>query len=377
MIQIRIIDRRLFSSSGSLEEIEVSDWIARALAPVEGGGVDVDWLDPASLSGSSLRGVDGIVVSRPDLVTGRGWETIREFSDSGGLVLVIPPSDLDSHVWLDDMAEALGIDWTVDVGVRVPQASIGLADRQDGGSIISLLDNEIDQLAPPVEIQRILDVDVSEGGGRVLLRSSDDSPFLVCWEPAEDRNGTIVMLTSAPHLDWTNLPVKPLMVPLMQEIVREGVAEGRGSSQLLSGDVPSGLLPGIREITGPGGRSVSIGSERTFVDPINRTGHWVARDTSGSALTTIVVNSDIEAANPETTPAEIVIERFGSESGLRIVDDESIVSGFTDQESNPLWSILLLLAALLLLVTETVMNRFFSRSVMRPTPGMDSQGATS
>ena len=137
--------------------------------------------------------------------------------------------------------------------------------------IISLLDNEIDQLAPPVEIGSSMSM--SAKGWRVLLRSSDDSPFLVCWELAEDRNGTIVMLTSAPHLDWTNLPVKPLMVLHAGDRPRR---RRRGSWFLAAslGRRSSGLLPGIRETTGPGGRSVSIGSERTFVDPINRTGHW-------------------------------------------------------------------------------------------------------
>jgi len=367
-VQVRIIDRRLFSSSGSLDEIEVSDWVARALAPVDGGGVDVDWIDPASLSESSLRGVDGIIVSRPDLVTGRGWETIREFTITGGLLFLIPPSDLDSHVWIDDMSEAIDLEWNFDVGVTVPDESMALADRQEGGSIISFLDNEIDQLSAPVEIHRIIEIDVGEGNGRTLLRCEDESPFLICWEPDGDRNGTIIMIAAPPHLEWTNLPIKPLMVPLMQEIIREGVTAGRVSSQLLSGDVPPGSLSGIREITGPGGLSVSIGNDRTFLDPINRTGHWVARDTSGSALTTIVVNPDIEASNPETTSTEMVMERFGDESGLRVVDDDSLVGGFTEQESNPLWSILLLLAALILLVFETVMNRSFSRSVVRSGP---------
>lgn len=376
-IQVRIIDRRLFSSTGSLDEIEASDWMARALEPGDGGVVDVDWIDPSSLSEPSLRGVDAIILSRPDLIGDRGWDSIKVFVDSGGLVLATPPSELDSHVWLDRMAEALGISWQVGVEAITADDPIGLGGEQPGGSILSRLDNELDQLAEPIEVFKRLDVDVSDGDGRVLLRCADESPLLICWDPEGDRSGTIVLLSSSPHLDWTNLPIKPLMVPLMQELVREGVSTSRNSSQLLAGDVPGGSFTGVREITGPGGSSVSIDSTRSFTTPLIRTGHWVARDAKGSALTTIVVNPDVDAADPEVTDVKEVVERFGVESGLEIIPDDQLAGRFTSQESNPVWSLLLLVAALLLLITETILNRFFSRSVSRESRFVDSMEAVS
>lgn len=361
-IKVGIIDRQIFASSNDLENIQSAEWMERALEPGNEGAVEVERIDPASISSRILRGFDALVLARPDLVGDNEWDLIKKFTDTGGFLLVVPPTQVQAHTWLDRMGSSLDIAWNIRVEPINPDEPVDLAVDQPGGSFLSLLDSEIDQLSSPVQVFRRLDVDVDQGDGRVLLTSSDDAPFLIGWEPDAERRGTIAMLTSAPHLEWTNLPIKPLMVPLMQELIREGTSTSRGSVEILAGERPLISMSSARELGGPSEKSIPIDQDGLVSEPVRRNGHWVVRDSSGTALSTIVVNSEITAGDPGITSPDALRARLGVDAGWTLLGTDELPDQFSRDEPNPVWSLFMLTSVLLLLVLETVLNRWFARS---------------
>lgn len=361
-IQVGIVDRNEFSTNVLVEDVRVAEWIERALDPDVGGVIEVDRIDPSALSGRVVRGLDAIVLSRPDLLGEAQWQTLRDFVDEGRFVLVVPPPDLQVHSWLDRMGATFGLDWQVVLETHVNEQPVGLAADQPGGSLLSMLESELDFLAAPVQVHKMLKIEADPGDSRTMLQTSDGDPVLVSWNPDEIQRGTLALLTVAPHLSWSTLPVKPLMVPLMQELVREGASAGQDATSVIAGNHADVSISGAREITGPGGVSVPVelsGSSRT---PLRRTGHWVARDTSGTPLTTIVVNAELDAADPTTVSSDVFKAWLGPHEEWEILESDSLVGRFVEVQTNPVFSLILLAVALMLLGLETALNRWFSRS---------------
>ena len=361
-IQVGIIDRNEFSTGVLMEEIRSSEWIERALEPDVEGVIEVDQIDPAGVTERALRGLDAVIVGRPDLLTNIQWETIRDFVSNGHFVLVTPPTDLQVHSWLDQMAQVFGLDWQVDLEVTEFENPVGLVAGETRGSLLSMLGSELDVLTTPITIKRSLSLKSTPGDATTILESTEKVPILVSWEGTTERRGTLALLTVAPHLSWTSLPVKPLMVPLLQELIREGAAAGQGSTALVAGDYANIPITGAREITGPGGKSIPVDLSGGSIEPIRQVGQWIARDTNGSALSTVVVNPNIDAADPTLVSTDAFTSWLGSPGSWQILEDEALVDRFNENQGNPIFSILLLGIALLLVVLETALNRWFSRA---------------
>ena len=371
-IRVGIVDRQSFSSEGDIDRVTPADWMERALRPGSIGIIEVDRIDPATLSAGSLRNIDAVIVARPDLLTEGGWTTVRDFADRGGFILFVPPSDMEAHPWLDIVSEEMDVRMDVSLGVVNPEETVDLALQQPGGSLLSNIDTEIDDLTSPVEVYRRLDVVPSSGDGTVLIRCSDGSPFLLVWEPVRSRQGTVCLFTSAPSLEWTNLPIKPLMVPLMQEMVREGASSGRRSKEIIAGDRATSSTGGIREFSGPGGRIVPSDRSGTSMEPLRDTGQWVARDAEGVALEMLVVNPEIDAGDPTLVSVDEFRSRLGIDDPWSITDIGLMIETMSRRENGGLWTTILLGAVLILVILETILNRRFSRAHAVPegrTPG--------
>ena len=148
----------------------------------------------------------------------------------------------------------------------------------------------------------------------------------------------------------------------MQELIREGTAIGRFSTELQVGDKPRTSVNGVREFSGPGGVLVSVNQSGQAEEPLERTGQWVARDAGGTAMSMVVVNANIDAGDPTLVAEDELQSRLGVDSAWNMIDLEDISSRFEEDERSRTWSLVLLAIALLLLILETAMNRWFSRS---------------
>ena len=139
------------------------------------------------------------------------------------------------------------------------------------------------QLVAPVESTRTVAL-TGYTQGEVLLANADGSAFVVAQAPRRadagggqgaDRGverGLVIAFCAAPELSWTNLPVKPLMVPLFQEIVRAGIQAAAGRSEVVVGE----QLRGDPQVAfrNERGSALTIGADGTSAGIVEQSGLW-------------------------------------------------------------------------------------------------------
>ncbi len=318
-IRVGVIGAAAFESRSSLDELDAAEWLRLALAPVEGGAVEVQSVEPSAVDVTRLAALDGVVIARPDLLGAEQWRPVRAFADSGGLVVIAPPADVSVHLWADVAGTELGIAWglareATDLGeagatptAAAPSGSDELPD------LLEAVRPELGPLGEAVRVFRVLAPQV--GAGRALLSLSDGKPLV--WvartgsagaggvaapgapgAKASSGSGLVVYLSTAPELSWTDLPAKPLMIAMMQEIVRQGVGQARGSWTAVAGRsvaTPTRTveLRRIGETAGdvPAG-AVRVGAAGLTTEAVRRSGLFVATDDRGGARGLVAVNAD-------------------------------------------------------------------------------------
>ena len=360
-IRVGIIDRENFPGNNVLNDIPSSEWIERALSPEDEGQIQVDYIDPTSINDRSLSRFDALVVTRPDLLQADDWITLRRARDSGLVVLVLPPVEARVHSWMDRFTRSFDIDLEHDLGVSMPETPLGLADRQPGGSLLSALDSDLDDLANPVEVVRFIKVDPGDSDALVPLASEDGDPMLLVWEPTVDSRGVLLLMTVPPHMSWTSLPVKPLMVPLFQELIRQGRSFSSDSLQVATGF--SGTIPIDRshQLRHASGYSLEMDESGSPVSPLTRTGTWDVLDASGARLSTLVVNPELLGSDPSLVSNQGFREQLESHGSWVVSETDEIIVSTLDSTNGSRISIILLITALLLLLLETILNRSLFR----------------
>lgn len=125
-----------------------------------------------------------------------------------------------------------------------------------------------------------------EGAGRdsVLLRTSDDRPWLVI---GEADGGRYLVLASALHPTSTDLPVRAAMVPFVEALLFDWAGLGGAVSRPSSAGVPVTLPADADSVASPGGEVVRVDGAAPYV-PLHAGIHTVFRG-SGSSLIAVAV----------------------------------------------------------------------------------------
>ena len=460
-LEVALIAPGPLSTSGTAADFTPADWAALALSPGSAiasrrrdeGEIRVALVEPRAVGGEggSLSEFDAAWIVAPDQLSAAGWRAVANVASRGGLILVSPPATAQTHAWPDAMNEALGLSWTIARTATefTPRAS--LSQNRGGWSgpdLLEVVAAELPELVRPIRISRALNVtrpvtgpaDTASRAGAfdTLLTIEPDAtstskatlPLLVVaradantgpdTDPAANlatfasgtnassgtssAGGLVALLTVAPDLTWTDLPAKPLMVPLVQELVRQGIGRSMASRITAAGQAPL-LPPGTRDLApvrialldeaNERGNTSSNTSNDSANDagsdsaaslavaagvldqPIRRAGLFLARDTSGATLAPISFVADSEASNTAAMPKQDA-ERWLGSTGLepRWLDDdtndttaESIaaaaVAASADSSgssgSSPMSTFLLMLAGLIA-IAELGMARYFSHA---------------
>ena len=112
-IEVVVVGRRGALDAADLDRVPSSLWVSRALAPGVGSGMRVREVDPSSVDGRALLGVDAVVVARPDLLSPAACGELGAFAGRGGVVVVLPAGESRAQGWGGVLLQALG------VGMRV------------------------------------------------------------------------------------------------------------------------------------------------------------------------------------------------------------------------------------------------------------------
>jgi len=333
-LRVAVVAPGRFGRTVGVDAFGARDWVRLALTPTEesAAGLEIVEIDPGALDRARVLGLDSAIVLRPDLVRGDGWSVLRALVDKGGMVLVAAAPGDEVVDWGDGFEGAFGLGWTIGRrGVEL-DGSPSLAEPTGAGvSLLGVLGGELPYLVEGVHVSRVLAVE-GAGDEQVVLRASTGEPVLLS---SRVGSGTVGLFSVAFDVGWTDLPVKPLMVPLMQELVRQGVAQGSAGLVMVAGGVYDGggivkeLVPvGEGEswllraaVTAPNGTGEvsSVG--------MRRSGVWRALDGDGGSRGVLVVNADASGGDVSLRSQEQVTGWLGAMVGddaVSVVDPEAM-----------------------------------------------------
>ncbi|MBL0920868.1 MAG: BatA domain-containing protein [Phycisphaerales bacterium] len=390
-LRVAVVDRRRFGGGSRLDRMTPGEWMRLALRPNDASPIEVTDVPPAAIDAAALAAVDVVYVPRPDLVDEAAWARLRAFAFGGGLVIVTPPTEGSVHLWSDGMARALGLDW------RLARESVEVAggrrlSETQPSNLFALLGSEWSELSRTVEVARVLPVEESGPETRTMLALDDGSAWMIAARPGsggagdavEDAQGAglVVYLASAPTLTWTSLPAKPLMLPLMQELVRQGAGQSVGAlahvagGRLIAPPRATELTPlseTRRQTTGAERAPAMVDSTGRVTEPVRFAGLFRATDDRGATRGLVAVNADAGAGRTETQSGASVqqwlAQALPSDSGapadpsrVQWIDEQSLAGALQTTEEGSPFSLPLLIAAACVALLETVMARAFSHA---------------
>jgi len=387
-ISVGVVARASFGRAPSVDRLTPAQWLRMALRPTTIAPIDVRDIEPTAIDPASIAGLDALLIPRPDLVDAGAWRRLRRFADAGGLIVVFPPADTRVHLWADEMVGAFGLDWRIAREARTLETQT-LSEETPDTPLFALLSGELVDLLRPVRVERALPIESVVADAGALLRLSAGPPWIAVATPgaaevAEDDagadwsegRGRIIYVASAPTLAWTNLPAMPLMVPLVQELVRQGVGGGADARAVVAGAAPEApsravVLEAVRE----SGRSVPVDRTGRAAEPLRSAGVFRALDEAGGVRGVLAVNPDADGARTDAQARSTVeswLAGTGVEAGSvrwlepdRLAAEQAGALASSQQRSGlSLW---LFAAALAVAGLEVLLARWFSHA-KRATP---------
>lgn len=369
--RVLVLDRQSLATRRDLDHLSSGTWMARALAPSRGGSIQVDEVDPGSLDRSIMQGVDAIIVARPDLVSPDGWTLLRRFADLGGAVLVAPSPDDAGQRWVDRFVASVAPSWRVDPDVEAAEVGWRLAPVQPPSRTLRMLGSETSLLASPVTAHRRMRMTAPASDAEAALLFEDREPMLLAGRPSGSTRGWVMLLAVAPELSWTDLPARTLMVPLMQELVRQGRSLAAAEVRRVVGErieLPIGAVAlGRRgdiatERVARRESLLPVGAEGRTRDPVLRPGIYDAIDERGRTAGTIAVNIDPARTSIEANDPGAVREWLARTGDWQWIGDPTAqeLAVIRPREGGR-WAIALLAAALVLALGEAILARLLSR----------------
>jgi len=391
-LRVGVVAQRRFGRGPRVDRLSAGDWIRLALAPSAVASVEVIDIEPSSLDTPLLSATDAVVLPAPDLLPADAWVRLRRFVDGGGLLVIVPPSDATVNLWPDELEKVFELGWRI---AREPETHVEsplkLDDQDLRSPLLATLSFELAQLLRPVGITRLLPLEQVPPGTQTVLKLRDGRAWMVSGAPgsgsaesaagsnqaSRQQRGLVVYMASAPVLSWTDLPARPLMVPLVQELVRQGVGTAMGSPSVVAGEqalAPSrgGVVMELRPL------GATESASRVPVDPsglarlpLRRAGLFRAVDEAGRSVGMLAVNADADAGRASVQAASDVQAWLGGALGLSGVDAARSVSWIdgdgagrvaASAEGGSTISLPLLIAALALAILETGMARWFSHA---------------
>lgn len=373
-----MVDRRTFDAGTGIDRLPPGDWVARALAPSDPPAVDVSFVDPAAFDARTAAAADAVVVAQPQQLNEAQWAVLGAFVSRGGFAAFMPVAKERAQAWTPSFARAFGIPWTFALEATELAPPVALSEDQASASLLAAVSGELQQLAPSVDVFRILRIDVGTDRGATQVSLRDGTPFLLSWRPAGAR-GTVCMLASAVDLSWTTLPLKPLMVPLWQELVAEARRRSASAEQVAVGSVPTVDRAGVVELrpvgsdgTVPdGARTVSVGAGGRAGSAIDRAGLYQMVDSSGAVQGVLSASVDMASASVAPVEPDRLRGWLSAAGDFAWVGGDDAASspsaagpgGGTVSIDGPSLAPWFLAAALVLAATEAILSRRFSHAV--------------
>jgi hypothetical protein len=348
--------------------LEDTFYVERALAPVGASGwaIQAKNLSAAELPTESLapyKVVYLVNVPAPDEDTA---ERLRTYVASGGHLVWICGDNIEPEAYNRADQQAKG---ELLPAPLTDLRAAGAAEGRDSWAI-STLDKDNRALGALVEpaslyqsvlVYKYVRLDTAKTPGlQVLGRLEGGDPILVERRVGQ---GSVMMLTTGAHVAWTNLPLRPIFLPLLlrltfellgAEHTRDAVLAGAPLTLPLESPRPTGV-----EVQPPSGALVRLpvdersGNSFRFADT-HQMGIYLVRLLKPGATEEVAfsVNVDAEEADAKKIEREELQTRFGTMPLVWAEDPDDLAGTFRlMREGKGLWDIFLW-AVLIVLVGE-------------------------
>ena len=374
-VRALVVERRSFGTNPDLNRMPAGQWLVRALEPSDRSPIGVVEVDPAALDTVDTRGVDVTIVTRPDLLTEHGWSVLNSYVRTGGLLLLTPPGDANVHGWTDQLSKTLGLPWRIDLEVTEFEPGLRLSSEQPQSELLRLISADLPALVRPVTVDRLLAVG-AQTRAETVLALSDGSPLVIAGSPLDADDdavassaGLVVYLAVSPDLDWTNLPAQPLMVPLVHELIKQGIGLIKTGRRYDVGEQPAlGLGPVAAAMVDPHGGEVSINAQGRPAVPLAHSGLWDVVDHARQRIGSVAVNIDPMAARTDPQDQAAVSEWLGKSGQWQVFSVEDPGQALRTADSGAPIAGILLGAVLALIILETALARWFSHALPQARP---------
>jgi hypothetical protein len=284
-------------SARSVGAFGSADWLRAALNPDDGTPIRVVELSAPGLRADDLAGLDAVFVTDPDLVPDAGWGDLARFAARGGTVVLVPPADEGAQRWPDRLADLAGFEGTFGREPVALGSREALSVGRGAARGLPMLAGELSALASDATVAVLLES--GDVGESAVLETESGRPVLI-------RLGERVWVFAASLTpSWTDLPTKPIFVPLVQEIARSSAEPGAATTARAgtSVRVPDGAV----ELVGADGARISTVGAASAVAPADA-GVWSARNARGEAGTLLAVTPDPEGGRTDPTSADDVLD---------------------------------------------------------------------
>jgi len=345
------------------------------------------------LLGESLDKYKVIFMVNMPAVSSEIAERLRAYAANGGNVFWIAGDNVDVTAYnqMNETAKRQLLPAAL-LDVRAP----GPQDNRDSWHI-SFLDKKYPALRHLVEptslyesvlVYKHVRMATSEGEGRVLARLDDGEPLLVM---RNVEKGKVLMLGSTVHVTWSNLPLRPIFLPLIARMTFELAQVEQTFHNALAGQplvlqFPEQTEPIGVDVLPPAGGTLRLKTEgvagqvgQTFRYPdTHETGVYVLQTMNGSRQKNLSysVNLDPDEADPAKLEHEELEKLFSPTPVVFAENPDDLTSTFTMlREGKSLWG-LFLTAVLVGLVCETFVSNCLSpkkeeqTDEHQPPPGM-------
>jgi hypothetical protein len=227
----------------------------------------------------------------------------------------------------------------------------------------------------------------SSPAARVMARLDDGEPLLL---QQRIERGTVTILGTSAHVGWTNLPLRPIFLPLLARLTFDLAGTEQSRRQTLAGtplvlELKGETKPVGVEVLPPSGATIRLASEGRTDEPgqtftyadTHDVGVYVLRPLNSADRKQVAyaVNVDPDESDPKQIARRELEERFGQTPLVFADDPDDLTATFAKlREGESLWEPFLA-AVLIALVFETfVANRLSWKredaSLQQVEPGM-------
>lgn len=285
-LRVGVIESLDNANDQAVGSIRASRALRAALSPSASSPIDLVMLDHARLSAQRLASLDTLIVLTPEALDDQAWGLLVNANRSGLVLILTPSVSAPTTPWIAQL-DALGVSPPPSPLIATShENALLLSEQLPANSTLDTLSSEYPALSRSVRINRSIDLSLFSSATPISL-FEDGSSFAARIHSEQSDRAPIILLASALEFSWTDLPARPLFVPMMQELIRQSVGRSRVRAPLIAGQrsIDPVALIALDESPEPSAR---------------RAGLYASLDEDGAARSIVAINPDAQGSR--TTP---------------------------------------------------------------------------